>query len=71
MAGLNAKPQRAAAPAELSLLTQGIQTTVEPAGPVRKWQFYGLNKDSRKKKVQIERGGLQTIARLDAVYGGC
>lgn len=50
MAGLNAKPQRAAAPAELSLLTQVIQTTEEPVSPVRKWQLYGLNKDSRKKK---------------------
>lgn len=53
MAGLNAKPQRAAAPAELSLLTQGIQTTAEPAGPVRKRQLYGLNKDSRKKKYKL------------------
>lgn len=70
MVGLNAKPQRAAAHAELSLLMHVIQPTAEPAGPVRKWQLYGLNKDSRKKKIQIGRGGLQTLTRLEADCGG-
>lgn len=41
--------QRAAAHAELSLLTHIIQTMAEPVGPVRKLQLYDLNKDSRKK----------------------
>lgn len=49
MVGLNAKPQRAAAHAELRLLTHIIQTMAEPVGPVRKLQLYDLNKDSRKK----------------------
>lgn len=70
MVELNAKPQRAAARARLSLLTRN-RSHSRTSWPSQKVAalLYGLNKDSRKKK-RVGRNGMEIIRRLGVSCGG-